>query len=99
MTALAPAWRPVIEAGASTPSQPFPIEGKGEHSARIHRRRRLALPGARPYGGGMITSMTRRLALLAVAASLALPALAHADPQDDALVAKAVSYLDGLIAA
>jgi outer membrane lipoprotein-sorting protein len=43
--------------------------------------------------------LTRRLTLLAFTAFLAMPPLAHADPQDDALVAKAVSYLDGLIAA
>ena len=44
----------------------------------------------------MIRSFTRRLALLALTAFLAAPALAQADPQDDALVAKAVAYLDGL---
>ena len=52
----------------------------------------------------MIASMTRRLALFAMAAFLAIPPLALpvpalADPQDDALVAKAVAYLDGLLAA
>jgi outer membrane lipoprotein-sorting protein len=52
----------------------------------------------------MIASITRRLALFAMAVALALPASAIpvsalADPQDDALVAKAVSYLDGLLAA
>ena len=44
----------------------------------------------------MIRSFSRRLALLALATVLAAPALAQADPQDDALVAKAVAYLDGL---
>jgi outer membrane lipoprotein-sorting protein len=46
----------------------------------------------------MIRSLTRRLALVALTASLAAPAVAHADPRDDALVAKAVAYLDGLTA-
>jgi outer membrane lipoprotein-sorting protein len=47
----------------------------------------------------MIASMTRRMALFAMAAFLAIPPLAHADPQDDALVSRAVAYLDGLTAA
>src|ERR1700760_2081915 len=46
----------------------------------------------------MIRSFTRRLALVALTAFLAVPSMASADPQDDALVAKAVAYLDGLAA-
>jgi outer membrane lipoprotein-sorting protein len=41
---------------------------------------------------------TRRLTLLAAGALLAAPALALADADDDALVARAVAYLDGLVA-
>ena len=39
---------------------------------------------------------TRRLAAVALAAILAAPVLAHADPQDDALTSRAAAYLDGL---
>jgi outer membrane lipoprotein-sorting protein len=39
---------------------------------------------------------TRRLAALALAATLTAPALVHADPQDDALAGRAAAYLDGL---
>ena len=46
----------------------------------------------------MIASLTRRLALAAFAAVLALPAAGHADPWKDALVQRAVAYLDGLVA-
>jgi outer membrane lipoprotein-sorting protein len=47
----------------------------------------------------MIAFLSRRLTLLALTIFLAIPPLAHAEPQDDALVARAVSYLDGLTAA
>jgi outer membrane lipoprotein-sorting protein len=47
----------------------------------------------------MIASLTRRLALFAMTAFLAAPHLARADPQDDAMVSRAVAYLDGLTAA
>src|ERR1022692_499016 len=46
----------------------------------------------------MIRSLTRRLALIALTSVLAVPNLTHADPRNDALVAKAVAYLDGLSA-
>jgi outer membrane lipoprotein-sorting protein len=46
----------------------------------------------------MIRQFSRRLALAALGALIVLPTLAHADPSDDALVAKAVAYLDGLVA-
>ncbi|HZZ87466.1 MAG TPA: outer-membrane lipoprotein carrier protein LolA [Caulobacteraceae bacterium] len=46
----------------------------------------------------MIRRLSRRLALVALGALVALPSLAHADAEDDALVAKAVAYLDGLVA-
>jgi outer membrane lipoprotein-sorting protein len=39
---------------------------------------------------------SRRLVAVALAATLAVPMLAHADPQDDALTARAAAYLDGL---
>src|SRR5476649_472381 len=44
-------------------------------------------------------AISRRLTLLALAACLAIPAVSRADPQDDALVARAVAYLDALTAA
>jgi outer membrane lipoprotein-sorting protein len=44
----------------------------------------------------MTAFLTRRLAAVALAAMLAVPMLARADPQDDALTAKAAAYLDGL---
>jgi len=47
----------------------------------------------------MIALLSRRLTLLALSVFLAIPAVTRADPQDDALVARAVAYLDGLIAA
>ena len=47
----------------------------------------------------MIAFLSRRFAILGMAAVLALPAVTRADPQDDALVARAVAYLDGLSAA
>jgi outer membrane lipoprotein-sorting protein len=47
----------------------------------------------------MIAFPSRRLALLAVSAFLAIPALGRADPEDDALISRAVTYLDGLTAA
>ncbi len=46
----------------------------------------------------MIAALSRRLALAAFAAALALPAVSHADPWKDALVQRAVAYLDGLVA-
>jgi outer membrane lipoprotein-sorting protein len=47
----------------------------------------------------MIASLSRRLALFAMTAFLAVPALGRADPEDDALIDRAVAYLDGLTAA
>jgi outer membrane lipoprotein-sorting protein len=44
----------------------------------------------------MTVFLTRRLVAVALAAMLAVPMLAHADPQDDALTARAAAYLDGL---
>ena len=46
----------------------------------------------------MSRHLSRRLALVALGAALSAPSLALADPDDDALVAKAVAYLDGLVA-
>ncbi|HXQ13480.1 MAG TPA: outer-membrane lipoprotein carrier protein LolA [Caulobacteraceae bacterium] len=47
----------------------------------------------------MIAFLSRRLTLLALTVFLAIPAVTRADPQDDALVAQAVAYLEGLTAA
>ena len=47
----------------------------------------------------MIALLSRRLTLLALTSFMAIPAVTRADPQDDALVARAVAYLDGLTAA
>src|ERR1700749_4774136 len=46
----------------------------------------------------MIRSFTRRFASLVLTAFFVAPSMASADPQDDALIAKAVAYLDGLVA-
>jgi outer membrane lipoprotein-sorting protein len=47
----------------------------------------------------MIAFLSRRLTLIVMTVFLAIPAVTRADPQDDALVARAVAYLDGLLAA
>src|SRR5271154_4638948 len=47
----------------------------------------------------MIAFLSRRLTLIVMTVFLAIPAVTRADPQDDALVDRAVAYLDGLLAA
>jgi outer membrane lipoprotein-sorting protein len=47
----------------------------------------------------MIAFLSRRLTLIVMTIFLAIPPVTRADPQDDALVTRAVAYLDALTAA